>query len=112
MRMLILGLVVLAGATCQSMPREQTSMESEMVEAGDTTAIRGVGTIVFNDFEGGFYGIVADGGQRYYAGTLEEDYRVDGLRVRFVLRPLRGVMSTVMWGQSTQVVTLQKLDQQ
>ncbi|MDE2835192.1 MAG: hypothetical protein OXM02_11835 [Bacteroidota bacterium] len=80
-----------------------------MAQAEDTTAIRGVGTIVFNDFEGGFYGIVADGGQRYYAGTLEEDLRVDGLRVRFVLRELTGVMTTVMWGRPVEIITLERL---
>ena len=107
--MRVLVLLVLLAAACQSMPREQKLTESEMAEAGDTTAIRGVGTIVFNDFEGGFYGIVADSGQRYFAGTLEEELRVDGLRVRFALRPLTGVMTTVMWGRPVKIITLERL---
>ena len=110
MRTAIIALMTLMVVACQSLPREQKSIESDMVQSQDTTSIRGTGTIVFNDFEGGFFGIVSDSGERYYAGALEEAFQQDGLRVRFVLRPLRDVMTTVMWGRAAEVVRLEQLD--
>lgn len=111
MRTVICLLFVLTIGACQSMPREQNSTEPEMAETSDKGLIRGTGTVVFNDFEGGFYGIVADNGRKYFAGTLAEDFRVNGLRVRFAVRLRTGVMTTVMWGQPVELVTLKRVDQ-
>ena len=82
-----------------------------MTDAPGNDVIRGTGTVVFNDFEGGFYGIVADSGKRYYAGTIDEELRQNGLRVRFAIRPLTGVMTVVMWGQPVSIVTLEPLEE-
>jgi len=71
--------------------------------------ITGTGTIRYQEIEGGFYGIVSDDGQRYYAGTLDEQFRQDGLRVKFVLRERTGVMSMVMWGLIVEVVSMELL---
>ena len=58
----------------------------------------GTGTVMFLGFEGGFYGIVSDDGQRYDPWNLDKEFRVVGLRVYFEGRILRDVSSFHMWG--------------
>jgi len=45
--------------------------------------IGGLGTIRFIPLEGGFYGIDADDGAQYYPINLDDQYRVDGMRISF-----------------------------
>jgi hypothetical protein len=67
------------------------------------------GTIVFNDFEGGFYGIVADNGERYDPLNLPPDFNEDGLRVKFegVIQP--DVASFHMWGKVIELTKIERL---
>ena len=41
------------------------------------------GTIQYNDFEGGFYGIVRDNGEAYDPINLPTEFEEDGLRVKY-----------------------------
>lgn len=68
--------------------------------------VAGLGYIVYNDFEGGFYGLVADDGQRYNLTNLGEDFKQDSLRVRFRLVRLTDMVSTRMWGQNAEVLDM------
>jgi len=76
---------------------------------GDPGLITGSGTVRFLDFEGGFYGIVADDSSRYDPGELGERLRRDGLRVRFDLRKVEGAMSLRQWGAIVTVVRIDSL---
>ncbi len=49
----------------------------------DTGIVKGTGTIVYLNFEGGFYGIIADNGEHYDPINLPSEFKKDGLRVRF-----------------------------
>ena len=86
-------------------PADTTQTETPKEMAG----ISGTGTIRFLEFEGGFYGIVADNGRRYDPGTLQQKFRKDGLRVKFVVRERVGVMSIRMWGTPVELVSLEAL---
>ncbi|MCM2465060.1 putative hemolysin [Methanoculleus oceani] len=79
---------------------------------GDTTAdrISGNGTITFVDLEGGFYGIVADDGERYLPADLPAEYRQDDLRVRFVVDVLEDTATTQQWGTPVEIVEIEKGD--
>ena len=110
MRTLVLFIVIFSVGACQSTAPKQSIGESEMATPEKSDVMSGTGTIVFNDFEGGFYGIVSDGGRRYFPDGLDEAFKVDGLRVEFEVRLLRNVMTIVMWGQPVTVVALKKLD--
>ncbi len=73
--------------------------------------IQGTGEIVWNNFEGGFFGIIDQGGTRYYPlNPLDEELQVDGTAVRFVLSLKPGVMTTVMWGMPVSVISIEKID--
>jgi hypothetical protein len=77
------------------------------------TTVSGTGTIRFLSFEGGFHGIIGDDGKNYDPSNLGQEFRVDGLRVRFVLRimyPFGGVTDSHMWGALVSVINIERLD--
>ena len=65
---------------------------------GDGTIVSGTGMIVYNDFEGGFYGIVTSDGAQYYPLNLPDEYHENGLPVTFTGTIETGVGTTVQWG--------------
>ena len=68
---------------------------------GSFPFVSGIGTVRYMDFEGGFWGIIADDGGHYDLSMSDnsyfEDFHVEGLRVGFegYLVPAR---SYHMWG--------------
>ena len=72
--------------------------------------VSGTGTITFLNFEGGFYGIVSDNGDSYDPVNLAREFQVDGLRVRFEVRILQGVLSIHAWGKCVSILSIEKLD--
>ncbi len=121
MKRISVGTALLLIMCCSSLePKESTHPSTPSPAKGEETDqidqtvkpmqdIMGTGTIRFIDLEGGFYGIVADDGQRFDAGTLGESFQQDGLRVRFTVRERTGVMSIRMWGRIVEVVSLTTL---
>jgi hypothetical protein len=72
--------------------------------------VRETGTVVYNQLEGGFYGIQSDEGARYEPLNLPPEYRIDGLKVMFrgVIRP---DMATIhMWGKPLELLHIEKSD--
>ncbi len=61
------------------------------------------GTVVYNDFEGGFWGIVGDDGQKYRpVDGLPDAVQEEGLRVEAEVEPVT-VLSFAMWGRSVRI---------
>lgn len=80
----------------------------------DKVKIQGKGTIKYLSFEGGFYGIVGDDGKHYDPLNLPQEFRVDGLRVRFTAARDHAVMtdnivSFHMWGYIVRLISIEKL---
>ncbi|MCH7590511.1 hypothetical protein IIB34_05700 [PVC group bacterium] len=71
--------------------------------------IAGVGEVRYMEFEGGFYGIVSDQGDKYYPLNLEEEYRKDGLRVSFEAVPA-DVMTIQMWGIPVEIHSIKVIE--
>jgi hypothetical protein len=67
------------------------------------------GTIRYLDFEGGFYGIVADNGEKYDPVNLPRAYRKDGLRVKFHVKEKKGMAGIHMWGKIVEILSIEKL---
>ncbi|HZD42666.1 MAG TPA: DUF333 domain-containing protein, partial [Methanomicrobiales archaeon] len=67
------------------------------------------GTVEFVDLEGGFYGIVADDGTKYYPLNLDEKYRVDGRRVSFHAEPAENTGTIQMWGTPVEITSITPL---
>jgi hypothetical protein len=72
-------------------------------------AVKTTGTVVYLSFEGGFYGIKGDDGRSYDPANLPEDFRTDGLRVRFEAKELTGSASFHMWGVPIELIHIRKL---
>jgi len=74
----------------------------------DQNIVSGTGTIIFLDFEGGFYGILSDDGEHYDPVNLSKEFQVDGLRVRFEVKILQDVLSFHMWGKVVSIRHIEK----
>lgn len=70
------------------------------------------GRIVYKDFEGGFFGILTEKGERLNPVNLPPKCRQNGLRVRGTYRFLEQTMSIQMWGQQVELlrITCQERD--
>ncbi|MBC8043144.1 MAG: hypothetical protein IAF08_06840 [Rhizobacter sp.] len=77
------------------------------IENGDS--VSGIGTITYLNFEGGFYGIVADGEKKYDPVSLPEEFKQDGLKVKFDAQIKRGAMSIRQWGKIVEIRKIEKL---
>ena len=67
------------------------------------------GTILHIPIEGGFYGLIADDGTKFDPTNLPEEYKQNGLRVKFIINPKKGVASIHMWGRIVEIVKIEKL---
>jgi hypothetical protein len=71
-------------------------------------AVAGTGTIQFMSIEGGFYVIRSDDGTVYDAQNLPDEFRVDGLRVRFLVRILPQAIGVHMVGPIVRVLHIER----
>ncbi len=69
------------------------------------------GRIVFNQFEGGFYGIITQNGKRLNPSNLPTDFRRAGLRVRGCYRQIPNRVTLQMWGQLVEFLHIEVLEQ-
>jgi inhibitor of cysteine peptidase len=67
------------------------------------------GTITFVDLEGGFFGITGDDGTNYYPLNLDEQFRVDGLRVAFEFEPVKDAATIQMWGETVNLTFIEPI---
>lgn len=72
----------------------------------NSPVVRGTGTVVYMDLEGGFWGLVADEGTHYIPGNLPASYRVDGLRVTFIGREGAPMPNIRMWGTPLRILSI------
>ena len=70
--------------------------------------IFGTGAVKFIYLEGGFYGIIGDNGKRYYPTNLNQEFEVDGLRVRFEAKIRDDVVGIHMWGTPIKILKIKK----
>jgi len=75
----------------------------------EKTIVKGTGTITYLDFEGGFYGIIADDGKRYDPVNLASTFEKNGLRVQFKARIKSNLVRHNMWGSIIELVYIDTL---
>ena len=68
----------------------------------------GTGTMIFLDFEGGFWGILGDDGEHYDPVNLGQ-FQVNGSRVWFEAEILHDVASFHMWGKMVSIRHIESL---
>lgn len=57
------------------------------------------GTVRYMNLEGGFWGIIADNGQKILPKNLPQDYHKDGIRLSFTAQEITGMMTIQQWGK-------------
>jgi len=67
------------------------------------------GEVVYLDIEGGFYGIVTQGGMRLKPMHLPARYRHDGLLVQGKYRSLEDRMTLQMWGRPVELTDIERI---
>lgn len=77
--------------------------------AADKDIVSKTGMIKFIELEGGFYGITGDDGKNYDPINLVQEFRQDGLRVRFELKELKDVATIRMWGTPVEIIKMEQL---
>ena len=75
----------------------------------DDDIISGTGKIVFLDFEGGFFGIIADDGCHYDPINLPNEFKVKDLLIEFKAKILHDRMSFHMWGEIIELLYIKYL---
>jgi hypothetical protein len=66
------------------------------------------GTITHVELEGGFYGIIADNGERYFPLNLDQPYQVNDLKVRIEGKIRKNVMTMTMWGTPFEILKIER----
>jgi hypothetical protein len=67
------------------------------------------GTVIHEDLEGGFWGLVGDDGEKYRpVDSLPETVRKDGCRIEADVEPVQA-FSFAMWGRNVRVHSIEKL---
>jgi hypothetical protein len=67
------------------------------------------GTVVFVPEEGGFFGIVADDGNRYRPANLEDQYKIHGQRVRFSAEIRPEILTLSQWGTPVEIISIERI---
>jgi hypothetical protein len=104
LRTLVFGLTAL----CSIVVPADVSYPSDEEKRGLITV---TGTITYIDLEGGFYGFVADNGERYFPVNLDRQYKVNNTKVRIEGKIRKNVMTTIMWGTPLEILKIQGLCQ-
>lgn len=75
--------------------------------------ITGKGMIVYQDLEGGFYGIIGDNDKNYLPVNLKSDFpefRQDSLEVKFEGEKCEEQASVYMWGTLIELTEIKELE--
>jgi hypothetical protein len=102
----IIIIIASAVAACGSVSGPSPVLGTVVV-SGDV--VQGTGTVSYYTFEGGFYAIRGDDASTYDPINLPDEFKVDGLRVRFEGRLLRDRVNFHMAGPIIEVVTITRL---
>jgi hypothetical protein len=74
---------------------------------GDVVSNRG--KVKFIPLEGGFYGIVDEGGKHYQPVNLKQGFKVNGLPIYFKAKILPQPIGIYMWGVPIELYEIEKL---
>jgi len=105
MRWLVISIALVISLTASHCstpiePRINTS-------SNDVIQIQGI--VRYLQFEGGFYGIIGENGDKYKPMHLEPQFEVDGLKVKVRARMVKGVAGIQMWGKPIEVLEIEKI---
>jgi hypothetical protein len=84
------------------------TLSTKFVASDGNAEIHQNGTVTYLYFEGGFFGIVGDDGKHYDPINMPQEFKVNGLRVRFTAN-FTDYISYHMWGCIVKLVSIERL---
>ena len=78
--------------------------------ADNPDAVSGTGTVVYNNLEGGFYGIVTDEGTHYLPLNLPDVFAEDNLVITFMGIVRADVATIQQWGTPLELTEISSKD--
>lgn len=72
-------------------------------------SLENTGTIKYVNLEGGFYGIVTDNGQKLDPINLKNEFKKDGMRVKFVYSVKKSGLNIHQWGKIIEIISIRKI---
>jgi hypothetical protein len=67
------------------------------------------GRAVYHNFEGGFWGIETDSGEKYTPINMPEQLKMDGAQVIITAVVLKDAFTLTMWGEAIRIVGFETL---
>lgn len=67
------------------------------------------GKVVYQNFSGGFWGIVSDSGKEYRPVNFPNQLKKEGVRVDIVIKKMKDEVSLFMWGEPVKIVSFSTL---
>lgn len=80
--------------------KEQTQSDSVII----------TGTVTYKDLEGGFFGLIAEDGQRYLLQSIPNKYRQHGLVVKVTGNLRKDIMTIQQFGTPLEVTEVEIID--
>lgn len=90
----------------QVVEKKATKTGVTQVEAKQAQVWQSV-TVKYQDFEGGFFGLVAKGGEKLLPMNLAKKYQVDGSTLKVKGYIIEGMMTTQQWGTAFKVTDVE-----
>ncbi|MFD2167293.1 hypothetical protein ACFSJY_13655 [Thalassotalea euphylliae] len=103
---MFMALAVFSAAACTAQPEEPKNMDDK------TQKLEGwrVGKVVYNDFEGGFYGVIAENGEKVLPMNWPKEMRSVNAKVKFKGKPVKDMMTTRQWGTLYQIKEIKLIE--
>jgi hypothetical protein len=70
---------------------------------GAQDEIRFVGEVRWISLEGGFFGLVAEDGRKFFPLNLPEEFKKEGLKIKVKGKIKKGTVTVQMWGAPFEV---------
>lgn len=77
------------------------------ISLSESSLISGTGVVVYEDIEGGFYGVISDEGRRFRPQGIPDELKVNGTKIAFSFRPDPETLSVFMWGEPVVIAFIQ-----
>lgn len=69
--------------------------------------ISGRGKVVYQDLEGGFFGVIGEDGRKFLPVSLPDKFKTDGMQVTYIFRPQQDTVSFMMWGEPVEIISIE-----
>ncbi|NMH58810.1 hypothetical protein [Alteromonas ponticola] len=108
----------LSSHTNPPVPVEEASAQPQEVEMVEPEELKGemqksqsmTGTVVYKNLEGGFYGFISEGNEKFTFRKLPQEFNKHGLKIKVWGKPRKDVMTFTQYGTVFEVEKVEVID--